>query len=112
MIFYDKLPDMECLSGDTLPDFTISVDTDNDLSGCRMQLILARSNAPETCVVCKECDPVKGGFTVRLESSDTVKLGEDTYDMHFRLIAPDGKSYRKLAGSLYVHTAAQAMPST
>lgn len=109
MIFYDKLPDMECLSGDTLPDFTISVDSDNDLSGCRMQLILARYNAPETCVVCKECKPINGGFTVCLESSDTVKLGEDTYDMHFCLITPDGKLYRRLAGSLYVHTAAQGV---
>lgn len=109
MIFYDKLPDMECLSGDTLPDFTISVESEDSLEGCRMQLILAKFNAPEICVVCKECKPIKSGFTVRLDSSDTSKLTEGTYDMHFRLTTPDGRSYRKLAGSLYVHTAAQGV---
>lgn len=109
MIFYDKLPDMECLSGDTLPDFTISVESEDSLEGCRMQLILAKANTPDVCAVCKECDPVEGGFTVQLDSSDTSKLSEDTYDMHFRLISPDGKSYRKLFGSLYVHTAAQGV---
>ena len=109
MIFYDKLPDMECLSGDTLPDFKISVESEDGLDGCRMQLILAKFNTPDVCYVCKECDLTEDGFTVQLDSSDTSKLSEGTYDMHFRLISPDGKSYRKLFGSLYVHTAAQGV---
>lgn len=107
MIFYDKFPDMECLSGDTLPDFTISVESGDSLESCRMQLILAKVNTPDVCAVCKECDLVEGSFTVQLDSSDTSKLSEGAYDMHFNLISPDGKSYRKLFGSLYVHTAAQ-----
>lgn len=109
MIFYDKLPDMECLSGDTLPDFTISVDSEGSLEGCRMQLILANSHTPDICAVCKDCTLTDDGFTVQLDSSDTKKLAEDTYDIHFRLITPDGKSYRKLSGSLYVHTSAQGV---
>lgn len=109
MTFYDKLPDMECLSGDTLPDFTISVESEDSLAGCRMQLILAKSNTPDICVVCKECSLIECGFRVQLDSNDTRKLTEGTYDIHFRLITPDGVSYRKLAGSLYVHTAAQGV---
>lgn len=107
MIFFDKLPDMECLSGDTLPDFTISVESEDSLVGCRMQLILANSHTPDICAVCKECTLTDDGFSVRLDSSDTKKLAEETYNIHFRLITPDGRSYRKLSGSLYVHTAAQ-----
>lgn len=109
MIFYDKLPDMECLSGDTLPDFTISVESYDSLEGCRMQLILAKFNTPDVCALCKECDAIEGGFTVQLDSSDTSKLSEGAYDAHFRLLTPDGRSYRKLFGSLYVHTAAQGV---
>lgn len=109
MIFYDKFPDMECLSGDTLPDFTISVDSEGSLAGCKMQLILANSHTPDICAVCKECTLTDDGFTVQLDSFDTKKLAEDTYDIHLRLITPDGKSYRKLSGSLYVHTAAQGV---
>lgn len=74
-----------------------------------MQLILAKVNKPDVCAVCKECDLVEGSFTVQLDSSDTSKLSEGAYDMHFRLISPNGKSYRKLFGSLYVHTAAQGV---
>lgn len=107
MIFFDKLPDMECLSGDTLPDFIISVESEDSLEGCRMQLILADSHTPNICAVCKECALTDDGFRVRLDSSDTKKLAEETYNIHFRLITPDGRSYRKLSGSLYVHTAAQ-----
>lgn len=109
MIFYDKIPDMECLSGDTLPDFTISVESEESLTGCRMQLILADSHTPDRCVLCKECTPTEDGFSVQLDSSDTKGLTEGTYNIHFRLITPDGKSYRKLSGSIYVHTAAQGV---
>ena len=107
MIFYDKIPDMECLSGDTLPDFTISVESEDSLAGCRMQLILADSHTPDRCVLCKECTPTEDGFSVQLDSTDTKSLPEKTYNIHFRLLTPDGRSFRKLSGSLYVHTAAQ-----
>lgn len=39
--FYDKLPDMECLSGDTLGTFRINPLSGN-FSGCRMQIIVVR----------------------------------------------------------------------
>ena len=100
MKFYEKLPDMECIVGDTLPEFNISV-SDENLSNCRIQVILADSKNPETAVLCKECTAVTGGFKVILTSEDTANLtGGTTYFMHFRLINSDGLSYRKLHGCL------------
>lgn len=108
-LFYDKMPDMECLSGDTLPEFEVDVEVDSggSLSGCSMQVIVARSDEPQTAVICKSCEQTESGFAVTLTSEDTSRLGEYSYDIHFRLIDPDGNSYRKLFGRLYVHTAAR-----
>lgn len=106
MKFYDNIPDMECLAGDTLPTFNISVDADS-ISGCSMQVIVARSNNPNTAVLCKDCTSTDGGFEVQLTSDDTSGLISDMYDIHFRLIDADGKSYRKLYGKLWVTAAAE-----
>jgi hypothetical protein len=104
MKFYKKLPDMECIVGDTLPEFNIFVDGETSLSGCTMQLILADSKAPETAVICKECTAISGGFKVILTSEDTSNLtGGTVYFMHFRLIK-NGQSYRKLFGCLTAKT--------
>lgn len=103
MKFYNKLPDMECLSGDTLPAFHVKVGG-ADLSGCTMQLILAHRHSPNTAALVKDCTAEAGGFAVQLTSEDTEKLTEDTYLLHFRLTAPNGIDLRKLAGELYVHS--------
>lgn len=105
MKFYDKLPDMECLSGDTLGTFRINPKTGN-FSGCRMQMIIARHDSPGFSEICKECTFEDGGFSVQLTSEDTEELREGTHFIHFRLIDSSGLSYRKLAGRLYVHQAA------
>lgn len=107
--FYDKLPDMECLSGDTLGTFRISPLSGN-FSGCRMQIIVVRHDAPEFSAICKECTFENGGFSVQLTSEDTSKLREGTHFVHFRLIDGGGLSHRKLAGRMYVHCAAQGAP--
>ena len=39
IVFYDKMPDMECLAGDTLPTFTISVDADSLSGGINYEYI-------------------------------------------------------------------------
>ena len=107
MYFYDKIPDMECLAGDTLPVFTVTVDTSISLSGCRMQLILANHNSPETAVLVKECTRAGDNtFQVQLTSEDT-QLIEDIYDLHFRFIDSAGISSRKLKGTLYIRAAAE-----
>lgn len=103
MKFYDKLPDMECLSGDTLPVFHVKVE-DTDLTGCTMQFILADSGSPGTAVLSKACTSETDGFAVQLTSEDTSSLTEGTYFMHFCLTDANGYNFRKLAGLLYVHS--------
>lgn len=104
--FYDKLPDMECLSGDTIGTFRISPKS-GSFSGCRMQIIVARQNSPLSAVICKECTADGGDFTVQLTSEETSRLTEGTHVLHFRLIDGNGMSRRKLAGYLYVHQVAK-----
>lgn len=106
MKLYDKLPDMECLAGDTLPTFVVSVES-GEIIGCRMQVILARTTDLSSEVLCKECTPESGGFSVTLTSEDTEPLAEGMYHIHFRLIGADGMSRRKLSGLFYVHSAAK-----
>ena len=103
--FYDKMPDMECISGYTLPAFTVEVEADS-LENCRMQLIASSFTDPSSAVFTKECTAVKNGFAVTLTSSDTA-LSEGTYLLHFRFIGADGLSRRKLAGKLYIVSAAK-----
>ena len=95
--FYEELPDMECLSGDTLPAFTIGVDTDT--TGCSMQLILAERDGDQ--VVYNDCTQVDGGFSVQLTSAETTGLS-GVYELHFCMTDADGLCYRKLAGTLIV----------
>lgn len=111
MKFYDKLPDMECLSGDTLGTFKVAPRS-GDFSGCRMQVIIVRYDSPEFSVICKECTSDSGGFSVQLTSEDTAKLREGMHFIHFRLVDSQGLSYRKLAGRIYVHDTAKGAELT
>lgn len=104
MKFYDKLPDMEFLSGDTLPAFHVQVEGTMQ-SGSTMECIISKSTAPTTAVITKECTAESGGFVVQLTSEDTTSLIEGTYLIHFRLISDD-LSFRKLMGTMYVHSVA------
>ena len=103
--FYGTIPDMECLSGDTLPTFRVDVEG-ADVSGCTMQFILARNSDPTTAILRKACNKVDNGFEVTLTSEDTAGLAEGIYQMHFRLLGADFLDRRKLYGLLYVKTAA------
>ena len=94
--FYAKLPDMECLSGDTLGTFRINPLSGN-FSGCRMQIIIVRHDTPGFSEICKECDLDNDGFSVQLTSEDTANLREGTHFIHFRLVDSNGLSHRKLA---------------
>ncbi|MBQ6169797.1 MAG: hypothetical protein IJK30_07570 [Ruminococcus sp.] len=108
MEFYGKMQDMECLSGDTLPVFDIEVEVgEGSIEGGTMFIFVAKSDSPHIPLICKACEATEDGFSVQLVSQDTSGLMEGTYDMHFCFTASDGNSYRKLFGTLYVHTAAQ-----
>jgi len=98
--FYDKIPDMECLEGDTLSSFIISAEAD-ELTNCRMQCIIAAWDEPETAVLTKECTATDDGFAVILTSEDTQGLA-GLFHMHFRFIGANNLSYRKLSGVLNV----------
>ncbi|MDE6519231.1 MAG: hypothetical protein K2K91_02070 [Ruminococcus sp.] len=104
--FFDRIPDMECLRGDTLGNFVISAESD-DFTNCRMQVIIAKRESSAIALICKECEFSDGEFHVLITSDDTAKLSEGTYIIHFRLIDGSGLSYRKLVGNLYVYQAAQ-----
>ncbi len=98
--FYDKMPDMECLAGDTLPSFIIEVDADN-LNGCRMQLLIASYDEPEQVILSKDGSQTDNGFIFTLTSEDTKNLS-GLFRMHFRFVGSDGLSRRKLSGVLRV----------
>lgn len=103
MNFYTKLPDMECLSGDTLPAFHIEVE--GDISGASMQIILAKKESPDTAVVTKECTAEAGGFVVQLTDYETTNLLEGTYIIVFEM-AQNNRKLKKLEGEIYVHRVA------
>lgn len=103
MKFYNEIPDMELLSGDTLPAFHVQVEGTIP-SGSTMECIISKSTAPTVAVITKECSTESGGFVVQLTSEDTTSLIEGSYLIHFRLISGD-LSFRKLAGMMYVHSA-------
>lgn len=105
--FFDRLPDMECLQGDTLPALNVTVNTEDSLSGCTMQVVLSRHYGDTSAaVLVKDCTLSESTFSVFLDSDDTSALAEDLYDIHFCLTGA-GLHYRKLAGELYVRAAAQ-----
>ncbi len=104
MKFYNEIPDMELMSGDTLPAFHVQVEGTIQ-SGSTMECIVSRAGALTTAVITKECTAESGGFVVQLTSEDTTSLTEGLYLIHFRLIS-GGFSFRKLLGKMYVHSVA------
>lgn len=99
--FYDKLPDMEFVAGDTLRPFSVTVSEDN-LSGASMDLILSLRSNPVEAALTKACTLSGSTFSVQLTSGDTSGLNEGEYIMEF-VMTLSGNSYKKLRGSVYVH---------
>lgn len=105
--FYDKLPTMECLQGDTLEVFQIYVSGIDSLEGCSMQVLLEDQKFLGVDKVIKDCILSDSGcFEVQLTSSETAKL-YGIYNLHFRMKDAEGLNYRKLAGTLIVKRAVQ-----
>ena len=101
--FYDTIPDMECLQGDTLPTFEITLN--EDAPAGTLYLVVTKNSDPTRIIIQKEGTAADEGFTVNLDGSDTVRLGEGTYWLDFFLIS-SGKCYKKLRGRLCVKSAA------
>ena len=104
--FYHKLPDMECLAGDTLPAFVVRIEGDEASNGT-MKMILSRSDQPDTPVIIKECVYKADGFKVQLTNDDTSALSEHIYIICFVYRSDEGTEFRKAAGKIYIHASAQ-----
>ena len=102
--FYQKLPEMECLAGDTLPEFLIRTSLD-DVSGCTMQLIIEDQKTPGAVALSKNCSLSDEVFHVQLTSEDTAGL-LGVYRLHLCMTDSGGLKYRKLAGTLIVRQTA------
>ncbi|MDE5754301.1 MAG: hypothetical protein K2H89_07165 [Oscillospiraceae bacterium] len=103
--FYDTMPTMECLQGDTLETFQIHIESDSP-ENFTMQLILEDQKLLGTAKLTKNCTFSDECFHVQLTSNDTANL-HGTYYMHFRLKDASGLSYRKLAGVLIIRPSVQ-----
>ena len=101
--FYQKIPDMECLQGDTLPVFRIKPENISDISDYAMCLILEKDSG---IVIQKSCTPDEDAFSVQLTSADTAALS-GIYQMHFRMTDIRGLFYRKITGTFKVSPIAQ-----
>ncbi|MBE6851760.1 MAG: hypothetical protein E7504_08595 [Ruminococcus sp.] len=107
--FYNELPPMICLAGDTIGPFLIALhDNGQHVSteGCTMRVIIAASDNPTVPVLNKECTAVEGGFEVTITSAETVDWNGD-YDLHFALYDASGLIHRKLYGTLHVKPVAK-----
>ena len=101
MQFYEELPAMVCLAGDTLPVFTISIDT--PLTGCTMVMQLEEQKIPGSVRLTKTCTLSDDSFSVQLTSMDTADL-QGSHNLHFVMTDGNGLTYRKLVGTLTVHS--------
>lgn len=99
---------MECLQGDTLPEFYVSVE---DAENCSMCAILENPAIPGSVVLSKTCsiksasDDSEGHtvttFAVQITSEDTKTLS-GTYRLTFWLTDENNLTYVKLTGTLTV----------
>lgn len=99
------MPEMEFFSGDTLPVFTIEVETEN-LENCTMSVTFAKANDPKNRAFFKDCLRTPTGFQVQITSDETAQLNEGAYVMNFRMTDENGLSYIKLSGAVYVRSSA------
>lgn len=97
--FYDSIPDMEWLQGDTLPEFYIGIENASAFS--ELSLILESPEFPEQTVLTKEGTASDGGFTVQLTSEDTQNLS-GVYRYHICLTDNNGLKYKKITGILNI----------
>lgn len=107
LTFYDEIPDMRMIAGDTLPVFNIAVDT-SGVENCTMHCIVTKSGDTSTADICKECFATQTGFAVQLTSSDTSRLSEGIHTIIFKLSA-GGCDYIKLKGKLSVSVIARGV---
>lgn len=103
---YKDIPLLELIAGDTLPAYRVTVMSGGKPVPGTMQLIVSRAENPETAVLIRDCTPADGAFSVTVTGRDTARLNGE-YVYHLAFFAAGGSTYRRLAGRLIVHPAAQ-----
>lgn len=105
--FYNKIPEMECLSGDTLDTMEITVEGIENLTSPSMRAQISKRNAENSIVVNKACTLMKDdednptGFSVTIDSDDTAQL-RGAYWLDF-ILSDNGLHYKKMRGCLVVY---------
>lgn len=99
--FYNKIPEMECLAGDTLDTMEITVEGVENLTDPTMKVVISKRGQENKILVNKSCTATEDGFAVVIDSDDTESLN-GAYWIDFILTA-DGFSYKRLRGCLIVH---------
>lgn len=103
MKYYNELPPMECLSGDTI-SFVIRLESEGEAlstDGYSMRLVVAEEENPKAAELVKDCEVADGAFAVVLTSKETADW-QGGYELHLALYDAEGLIYRKLAGTLWV----------
>ncbi len=105
--FYKEFDPMECLQGDTLPEFYVPVE---DAENCSMCLILENIAISGSRILQRACEKTVQEdtvvFSVQLTSEDTKTLA-GTYRLTFWLTDENNRTYVKLTGTLTVSQVAQ-----
>lgn len=100
--FYKEFEPMECLQGDTLPEFYVPVE---DAENCSMCMILENTAFPGSRVLQRACEKTVEEdtvtFSVQLVSEDTKNLA-GMYRMTFWMTDENNLTYVKLTGTLTV----------
>ncbi len=103
---YREIPAFELLAGDTLPPFRVTVLSGEMPVPGTMQMIVCRAESPDRAVLTKDCEGAAGVYSVTVTGGETARLN-GAYVYHLAFFTADGGTYRRLAGRLYVHPAAQ-----
>lgn len=100
--FYEEISPMECMQGDTLPEFYVPVE---NAENCSMCMILENTAFPGSRVLQRACEKAVEEdtvtFSVQLTSEDTKNLA-GMYRMTFWLTDENNLTYVKLTGTLTV----------
>lgn len=100
--FYEEISPMECMQGDTLPEFYIPVE---NAENCSMCMILENTAFPGSRVIQRACEKTVEEdtvtFAVQITSEDTKTLS-GTYRLTFWLTDENNLTYVKLTGTLTV----------
>ena len=102
MKFYKEPEPMECLAGDTLPEFHIKVIGAASQTGLTLLLRVIPVSNPDSIACTKYGTASENGFTVQLNGADTMHL-KGAYYLDFIVEDNTAAKHKKIRGVLVVH---------